>query len=1171
LTVDATNPLTTDSGNLGTQLVSAIVNVAFDAAGIRLDGASDTTPGVSLGDLIFVNCVNANLLGLTVDEVIALANTAISGGGLPAGVTFTDLTNALGVINLAFDNCTVATGCLCYPPTPTPTQTNTPVDTDTPTETATETATDTAVDTDTPTETPTGTLVDTDTPTETATDTATPTETATDTAVDTETPTETATNSPTPNGTCPIQPGDFCTQSQGGFGGTCQNNNPACLRDAHFDEVFPNGLIFGDPDGPDADGLYAVLLTSATAVKDYLPCTGGCSAGALTADATDPTSTSSGNLGTQLVAAIISVGFDAAGFRLDGASDTTPGVDLGDLIFIGCVNENLIGLTVNEVIALANTAISGGGLPSGVSFADLVAALAVINLEFDNCTVANGCLCYPPAPTATPTNTPEDTATPTETATDTPVDTATPTATDTDTPVNTATPTATNTNTPVNTATPTATNTNTPVNTATPTATNTNTPVNTATPTATPQIQIGGCAIFRFTCTGPLDLQGGTFGLRLQSGPVLNATSCAAVLCPTSETILQCTNNCANLAAEVNDCTNVMNALAGSFISCVTGMQLSGISAEVQVLDASEFIISVTTGFLSHWCLCGDQFALPCNDNMALPLPVCTGTTLCGGLTLEFENCLPPPEATPTPTVTETATETATDTPVDTATPTETATDTPVDTATPTETATDTAVDTATPTETATDTPVDTATPTATHTNTPVDTATPTATHTNTPIDTATPSATASATASDTATETATPTGTATDTATATPSVTPIDTSTPTETGSATATPTPGCDSGLYMLVSTGQIIRVGNPTIITGGLMLPPDLARDMERAVANNSIPPTADLVVLDGAGVATFVENPGDNIGQDFVFPVDGSFPNGRAVDLEMSQTSEGFWVLSDFGGIYRAGDTKDNSDPGLVPGTDTLLPLGYDVSFGAMRDPNLPNPGGSSLRAVGLTVIDVDAPASRADGYIVLDSQGGHYQINPDGTFVAPGTYSGAPANHPHRLLEPDTAQGGYVYPFFAGLDVARDIEIFPATQQGLVVFDGWGGIHPVPVDDPANPVYFTTNDDPNNLGNLLTTVGMPYIIAGFDDPETGADESNAALFGIDAFSIFVDFEFSAGCPDGFYTLDKNGGVFVFGSARPDPNSTAPAWALPDLSGTQDAADIELYRFDETGKK
>jgi hypothetical protein len=73
------------------------------------------------------------------------------------------------------------------------------------------------------------------------------------------------------------------------------------------------------------------------------------------------------------------------------------------------------------------------------------------------------------------------------------------------------------------------------------------------------------------------------------------------------------------------------------------------------------------------------------------------------------------------------------------------------------------------------------------------------------------------------------------------------------------------------------------------------------------------------------------------------------------------------------------------------------------------------------------------ASRPAESILAGGSCGHYQINPDGTFVTPGTYSGAPANDPHKLLEPDPAQGGYVYPFFAGLDIARDIEIYPVTQ------------------------------------------------------------------------------------------------------------------------------------------
>jgi hypothetical protein len=89
-------------------------------------------------------------------------------------------------------------------------------------------------------------------------------------------------------------------------------------------------------------------------------------------------------------------------------------------------------------------------------------------------------------PTATPTDTPTNTAT--NTPTDTPTNTATNTPTDT--PTNSPTNTATNTptDTPTNTAT------NTPTDTPTNTATNTptNTPTSTATPTNTP-IPLQGC------------------------------------------------------------------------------------------------------------------------------------------------------------------------------------------------------------------------------------------------------------------------------------------------------------------------------------------------------------------------------------------------------------------------------------------------------------------------------------------------------------------------------------------------------------------------------------------------------------------------------------------------------------------------------------------------------
>jgi hypothetical protein len=208
------------------------------------------------------------------------------------------------------------------------------------------------------------------------------------------------------------------------------------------------------------------------------------------------------------------------------------------------------------------------------------------------------------------------------------------------------------------------------------------------------------------------------------------------------------------------------------------------------------------------------------------------------------------------------------------------------------------------------------------------------------------------------------------------------------------------------------------------------------------------------------------------------------------------------------------------------------LGYDIPL--MRQPGTANvnPTGASLRAVALGVID-NGGAGNVDGYLVMDSQGGRYHLNPDGSEVSAGTYSGTPVDDPRKLLDP----AEYVWPFFPGLDIARDLELHQ-SDRGLIIFDGWGGIHPVPVNVMTNPVYFARGDDPPVM------VGLPYIVTGFDDPLTeGVDEGDRNAYGIDAASIFADLHF---CSDGlgFYTLDRFGAVFTYGSTRLDLLSVTP---------------------------
>jgi cysteine-rich repeat protein len=181
---------------------------------------------------------------------------------------------------------------------------------------------------------------------------------------------------------CHLEPGSFCTFTQGGWGATCNGHNPACRLDSDFAGAFPNGLIIGDVTQNPPDGAVAspweALWTSAAAIEAYLPA--GSTSGALGSDSTNATSTGAGVLGGQLVAAKLDVGI------------LNP--SLAQLHYLpgDCVNSPLEGLTVAQVIALADQAVAGLGLPAGVSFDDLNEALTALNENFDGCTVNQGCL-----------------------------------------------------------------------------------------------------------------------------------------------------------------------------------------------------------------------------------------------------------------------------------------------------------------------------------------------------------------------------------------------------------------------------------------------------------------------------------------------------------------------------------------------------------------------------------------------------------------------------------------------------------------------------------------------------------------------------------------------------------------------------------------------------------
>lgn len=133
---------------------------------------------------------------------------------------------------------------------------------------------------------------------------------------------------------------------------------------AHFSALYPFGLVVGHPSG------FTMRLTSPTAIFNLLPQSGASSS--FTRNYVNPTSTSAGELASELVAAILNTTYDSAGYF--GSSGTS-------LLDLYLTKSALSCLQVRDVIAIANRAIAGLGT-SGYSFNQIRLALQRINGNF---------------------------------------------------------------------------------------------------------------------------------------------------------------------------------------------------------------------------------------------------------------------------------------------------------------------------------------------------------------------------------------------------------------------------------------------------------------------------------------------------------------------------------------------------------------------------------------------------------------------------------------------------------------------------------------------------------------------------------------------------------------------------------------------------------------------
>jgi hypothetical protein len=158
--------------------------------------------------------------------------------------------------------------------------------------------------------------------------------------------------------------GDYCTYTQGGWGSKAHGGNVGSIRDANFTFVYPSGVAVGDDN--------SMTFSASSNVEAYLPAGG--TPGALTGDLLNPTSTSSGVFGGQVLALRMNLDFNEAGIL-----DSTLG-DFGSVIVVN-TSTSYDGSSISEVLAAAETALGGG--EGDISI--LNSLVTLLNEAFDEC------------------------------------------------------------------------------------------------------------------------------------------------------------------------------------------------------------------------------------------------------------------------------------------------------------------------------------------------------------------------------------------------------------------------------------------------------------------------------------------------------------------------------------------------------------------------------------------------------------------------------------------------------------------------------------------------------------------------------------------------------------------------------------------------------------------
>ncbi|HEY1497655.1 MAG TPA: putative Ig domain-containing protein [Candidatus Solibacter sp.] len=161
-----------------------------------------------------------------------------------------------------------------------------------------------------------------------------------------------------------IKAGDYVTYTQGGWGASPNGNNPGTLLKNSFGKVYSGGSV------SIGSGTKKLTFTSAAAIEAFLP--QGGTPGVLGASATNPTSSASGVFGGEVLALELSVDFSNKGITPSGLAN------------LKLNSGSLSGQTIGQVLALANSVLGGGSLPSGLTLSGLNDIIDQINNNFDN-------------------------------------------------------------------------------------------------------------------------------------------------------------------------------------------------------------------------------------------------------------------------------------------------------------------------------------------------------------------------------------------------------------------------------------------------------------------------------------------------------------------------------------------------------------------------------------------------------------------------------------------------------------------------------------------------------------------------------------------------------------------------------------------------------------------